>query len=549
MTSTLPSGWRNDPVAAGHLLEVLRRKKAADTPPPSFDTPGHLAAAINPATVQTPALNLIDATLARVDAGEVERVIINMPPQEGKSERTTHYGALWFLRQNPHLRVAIVSFSDRIARRFSTQIRTDIQTFNGTLGSIDLGLRLKASAKAAFYWELASPNTGSLFTTSIGGTFVGTPVDLLIIDDPVKDYQAAESQIQSETVWEWWTSVARQRLAPGAPVILIQTRWHENDLAGRLLAKQAEDEKAGLEYFDRWEVVNIPAQAERADDPLGRQPGEFMVSARGRSREQWLATKAATPSRTWQAMYQGNPSPDAGDVWKRQYWGIYDRPLWTVINKGASNECFMVDEFDEMAMSWDMTFKDSDDADYVVGQVWMRRGPNSYLLDQTRARMSFTESVHAFENLAARWPQADLKLVEEKANGSAIIDTLRKKMPGIVAVNPKESKYARASSVAPFIEAHGVHLPRTAIALFPVADFIEEAAQFPNGAHDDQVDGASQILQRWYVGAARAADWLAEMARARAEKEAAELAATTIEPSGDPLTDARNAAWRAANRR
>jgi predicted phage terminase large subunit-like protein len=507
VTATLPTNWRNDETLLLATLETLRAAKARRDRD-KYATPGDLAKALDPATVQTPALDIIDNALVRVAEGKLKRLIISMPPQEGKSQRTTHYGALWFLHRNPNLRMGIVSYGDNIASQFSYQIRNDIAMFNGEDGNIDLGLRLQKDSKAASRWKLANPNTGGIYAIGIGGALTGRPIDLLFIDDPVKDFRAADSLLLSEQAWQWWQSVARPRLHPDAPVILILTRWHEADLAGRLLAKQAEDEKAGLGHYDRWEVINIPAQAEYdpsagETDPLGREPGEFMVSARGRTQEQWEATKAATSPRIWSALYQGRPSPDSGDVWKRPWWRRYNEMLWTLDETGA----YRVD-CDEMIMSWDMTFKDTRGSDFVVGQVWARRGANVYLLDQVHKRLSFTDSITAFTALTQRWPQATTKLVEDKANGSAVIDTLKSKIPGIVPVNPTESKYARANAVAPYIEAGNVHLPTTEVALFEVEGLIEEAAAFPNAAHDDRVDATSQALSRLFIRSNGANGWL-----------------------------------------
>ena len=238
-----------------------------------------------------------------------------------------------------------------------------------------------------------------------------------------------------------------------------------------------------------------------------------MVSARGRTEAQWRATKNATSARIWSALYQGRPSPDAGDVWKRPWWKRYDTKLWST-EDGAT---FTV-ECDEMIQSWDMTFKDTKGSDYVVGQVWARRGANMYLLDQVRARLTFTETVAALVSMHRKWPQARAILVEDKANGTAVIDSLKAKVPGIIPINPHESKYARASAVSPYIEAGNVWLPATDIQLFDAEELIEEAAAFPNGAHDDQVDSTSQALSRLFIGGAGAAAWLA-MLKARSAAE------------------------------
>jgi len=142
----------------------------------------------------------------------------------------------------------------------------------------------------------------------------------------------------------------------------------------------------------------------------------------------------------------------------------------------------------------DMAFKDTKASDFVAGQCWARRGANVYLLDQVRKRLSFTDTLTAFQAFTGRWPQASRKLVEDKANGTAVVDSLGSKIPGIIAVTPHESKYARANAVAPFVEAGNVFLPDSGVALFEVEEFITETAGFPNAAHDDQVDAASQAL-------------------------------------------------------
>ena len=476
--------------------------------PSEFPSPGALARALDRQTVQTPALEQIDEILVRVqrhmdgEPGGLDRVIISMAPQEGKSERVTHYGSEWFLQRNPNLRLGLTSYGEDIVRRHSYAIRNDIMTNNGEEGNLDLGMRLRRDTKAAGRWSLNYPHRGGVYAVSIGGAFTGRPIDCLIIDDPVKDVRAAESVFMSQAAWDWWTAVARPRLAPGAPVIVILTRWHELDLAGRMLRKQREDEASDLQHFDRWHVLNIPAQADHdpnagETDPLGREPGEFMESARGRTQEQWEATQAATPPVLWQALYQGRPSPKKGDVWQEPWWGRYTDLLWQ--HDPVRAEYRVRVPHDLILQSWDMAFKDTKGSDFVVGQVWLKAGADTYLLDQVCARLSFTETIRAVRHLTHKWPQSTAKLVEDKANGTAVIDSLRNEVPGLIPVNPTDSKYGRAISVSPFIRSGNVHLPAPEVALFDVEAFIAESNAFPNGAHDDQVDAASQALMHVYI--------------------------------------------------
>ncbi|WP_161580433.1 phage terminase large subunit [Subtercola vilae] len=458
-------------------------------PKKRYDRPGDLAAAIDPKTVETAALRVVDAALVEAWNTSDARLIISMPPQEGKSQRVTKTSVLWALINDPERRVAIASYSEPLAVGFGRDIRNWIAANSGDEGSLDLGLRVAHDNGAASRWTLKG-HKGGVISVGLRGGLTGKPVDALIIDDPVSNAEQADSQYYRDQAWGWWQSVAGTRLAPGAPVILILTRWHEDDLAGRLLA--AEDGHL-------WKVVNIPALADHdpdlgQTDPLGRKPGEWLKSARGRTDAQWQAIRVRSGSRVFASLYQGRPAPDTGNIWLRGWWQRYDAKIWSQDEvTGAFNVVC-----DEMIMSWDMTFKDTKGSDFVVGQVWARRGAEVYLVDQVHKRMSFTATLKAFQDLVAKWPQATVKLVEDKANGSAVISTLRSKIPGIVPVNPTESKLSRANAVAPYIEAGNVFVPSSKLRSWGDG-FVDECAAFPNGAHDDQVDGTSQALARLFV--------------------------------------------------
>ena len=216
-----------------------------------------------------------------------------------------------------------------------------------------------------------------------------------------------------------------------------------------------------------------------------------MESARGRTVTQWEAIKVRVGSRTWNALYQGRPTSAEGNMFKREHWAEYDQPQWIVREDGSR----WVVGADELLISWDMTFKKTKGTDLVAGQVWMRRGAEAYLLDQVNRRMDFVDTVREFKILAARWPQAVLKLVEDKANGPAVISMLGSSVPGIVPEEPHGGKEARAAAVSPLVEAGNVYLPSPEIAPW-IGAFIEEAAGFPTAAHDDQVDAMSQALNR-----------------------------------------------------
>ena len=286
-----------------------------------YPTPGALAADLEPTLVQTPALRLIDEAITRTirDGG---RLAISLPPQEGKSTRVAVWTPVWALMRNPGVRVVVASYAETLARRNAYEARRIVAEHGS--GAVDevtgealpdrLGIALAGDNKRVNAWSVEGADGGGYYATGTGGSLTGRAADLLIIDDPLKDQNQADSAREREKVWEWWTSVAQTRLSPGAAVIVIMTRWHPDDLVGRLL-----DDDQKLRPVEReWEVVNIPAVAEAGvPDALGRNPGEPLVSARGRTLEEFGRIRRAVGERAWAALYQGQPTPAEGGLFDR----------------------------------------------------------------------------------------------------------------------------------------------------------------------------------------------------------------------------------------
>lgn len=446
-------------------------------------TPGALAKAIEPSTIQTPALDLIDEYLVKVESGEIDRLIINLPPQEGKSTRVTTIGPLWFLTRNKNRRIAIVSYASELADEFGRNIRNHISANDGDDESLDLGLRIARDNGAARRWKLDG-HRGGVVSRGIRAGLTGRPVDALFIDDPISNLEQANSKTYRDQAWGFWQSVANTRLAPGAPVVLVLTRWHADDLAGRLLA--AED-------AHRWTVLNIPASAEE-NDPLGRKPGEWLESSRKRTSKQWEQIKVAVGPKVWQSLYQGNPSLDEGGVLPTT-WTHYDQPIGIRQDDGSYWVPGIGRDDHELVQSWDLAFKGTDTSDYVVGQVWLRVGQNAYLLDQIRRRMNFNQTCEAIKAMSAKWPQALAKYCEDKANGPAVINALQSTVPGLIPIEPEGSKYARISAVSPLAWSGNVQLPSATLAPW-IDEFLMEALSFPSGANDDQLDTFSQAINQ-----------------------------------------------------
>jgi len=461
-------------------------------PTPQWATPADLAASLDPKFRRTPAIDHINQAIVETLNTLDGRLIVSMPPQEGKSTLTTKWTPVHRLVDHPDDRIVVASYALGPARRMGRLIRGEINTHTTALG-----IRIADDVGAQNEFELAN-HQGGVYAVGIGGGLTSRPADVLIIDDPLKDREEADSEVYRERSWEWWTDTASARLAPGAPVILILTRWHHDDLAGRLLASDEADE---------WRVVNIPAQADHRPelgqhDPLNREPGEFMISARTfrnrrtgqlvpRTTAQWEQRKRQAGPRTWASLYQGRPTPDAGDLFPAE-WARYDTPMW--VERGDGTRIVTGAGF-ELVQSWDLAFKDKKSSDYVVGQVWLRYGIDVYLVDQIRARLSFTATLDAIKAMTARWPQAVAKFVEDKANGPAVINALHRSIPGLIPVEPEGSKYARAAAVSPLAHAGNVHLPTPEL-LPNVEELLEETRAFPNSTHDDTVDAMSQALNR-----------------------------------------------------
>lgn len=472
--------------------------------PVRWETPGDLAGTVNPKTVRTPALDLVDQALVKVRDTPDSRLIITMAPQEGKSVRVAGDFPAWWLAQRPDDRVVCASYGSALAARNGRAIRRRITEF-------DLGIQLAQDNGAVHDWTLQG-HQGGVLSVGVGSGLTGRPADLLIIDDPIKDRAEADSEVFREGNWSWWTDTASSRLAPGAPVVIILTRWHHDDLAGRLMKRYGEegvddaDTAPGTDLYDAydpdkplrpfvWTVLNIKARADHnpnkgETDLLGRTPGEYMISARRRSEEQWKARERAAGPSTWASLYQGEPTANSGDLFPKE-WSRYSSPIHLELANGTC----IVPGAQEMIQSWDLSFKDTKGSDFVVGQVWLRVGHDMFLLDMVRKRMGFTETTRALKDMTAKWPQAVAKYVEDKANGPAVINALDREVPGLIPVEPEGSKYARAAAISPLAHSGNIILP-TAEVLPNVVRLVLECEQFPSGSHDDTVDALSQAANR-----------------------------------------------------
>jgi predicted phage terminase large subunit-like protein len=401
---------------------------------------------------------------------------------------TSQYFPAWYIGTFPHNRIILASYEADFASSWGRKARDILEEHGPNL----FGVKVSAASSAANRWDLEGFE-GGMNTAGVRGPITGKGGSVLIIDDPVKNDQEAMSPTYQESTWDWYLATFSTRVQNDGAIIIIMTRWNENDLAGKLLEAEATG-------GDKWEIVNLPALAEDAD-PLGRQPGDPLCSELF-TKETLEKTKIRLGTFWWNSLYMQKPSPTEGGIFKRwwwKFWQPYGTDLPPVTLKGKNNELITVNpetlpaRLDETAQSWDMAFKDTQSSSYVVGQVWGRKEANKYLLDQDRERRDFVSTISAVEAMTNKWPNARAKWVEDKANGPAVINTLKSKVSGLIPVTPEGSKEARAYAVSPEVESGNVYLPHPAIAPW-VWDYIDELTSFPNAANDDQVDSTTQAL-------------------------------------------------------
>lgn len=444
----------------------------------------------------------IAQALEDVNNGHDRKIIIEMPPRSGKSLLATQISAAWALSCHPSWEIMLTSYSGTLATSWGRQIRR--WTSEGKLGS---HLRIAKDAGAAMGWDTV--DGGSITSRSMGGDITGRGAKMLVVDDPHKDFTDAHSVTSRDAVWNWWLSVANTRLNAPSLVLVIMTRWHEDDLVGRLLSKDREGDP------DEWEVIRFPAIAEE-NDILGREIGDPLFSpllqeTREEAISRWKKVKESVGSYVWSALYQQRPAPPEGAIFNTGWWRYWtnDETLASRDFEGnldpEGHVVYLQPDIDLAGAtwldSWDLTFKGSGNGDWVVGQRWARKGANRYLIGQQRGRWGFNDQLSRVEAWAK--PESVLntgrhvhrRIVEDAANGPALIETLRSKISGIAPIRAKGSKENRAHAVTPEIESGNVRIPLPTMPGYEwVTDYISEFRNFPNDAHDDQVDSTSQAL-------------------------------------------------------
>ena len=406
--------------------------------------------------------------------GEMKRVIINMPPRHTKSEFASYLLPSWFLGLHPAKKVIQCSNTADLAVGFGRKVRNLVDSEQ--YASVFPGVKLRQDSKAAGRW--ATNKNGEYFAIGVGGTVTGKGADLLIIDDPHSEQEAAAASGNPEIyqkVYEWYTSGPRQRLQPGGAIVIVMTRWGEADLTGRVLQDALKREKG-----EEWELIELPAIMP-SGNPLWP---EFW------SIDELEALKEELPVSKWNAQYQQKPTGEEGALVKREWWKIWERE--------KPPKCEYV------IQSWDTAFTKSERSDYSACTVWgvfhMDEDPrnvNVILLEAYQERLEFPELKEKAFEMYNIW-EPDTCIIEAKAAGSPLIFEMRRMGVPVQEYTPVRGndKFVRINSVTDLFRSGKVWAPDTRWA----HELIEQMASFPNAAHDDLVDSSTQALIRFRQG-------------------------------------------------
>ncbi len=401
-----------------------------------------------------------------------------MPPRHGKSMLTSQYFPAWFVGRFPEKRIMIASYEADFAASWGRKSRDVLEEWGEEL----FGIKIRSDSSASNRWDIVD-HEGGVNTAGVGGPLTGKGADCLLIDDAVKNAEEANSKTMRDKIWDWWKSTAYTRLEPGGAAVIIMTRWHEDDLVGRILNEM----KEGGEY---WEEVKFPALAE-GNDPLGRKEGEALFPERY-DKYALEEKKKAIGSYYFSALYQQRPSPAEGKLFKRSYFRYFTIETQgnekyyllhtdTGIKRVDVNRCSIFQTCDPAAT-------EKEQSDYFVLSTWaVTPERDLLLLDVFREKAETTKHESIFDTQYQLWKPM-YQGVENKTFGLNIIQALKKKGRPIKALKADTDKVSRARTIQARYELGTVYHRLNAPWL---GDFEDELLEFPNGAHDDQVDTAS----------------------------------------------------------
>jgi predicted phage terminase large subunit-like protein len=412
----------------------------------------------------------------RVARGECKRLIINMPPRHTKSEFASYLLPAWFLGKYPHKKIIQCSHTAELAVGFGRKVRNLVDT--DAYRKVFSDLNLASDSKAAGRWNTSKG--GDYFAIGIGGAVTGKGADVLIIDDPHSEQEAAIAEVNPDIydkTYEWYTSGPRQRLQPGGAIVVVMTRWSKRDLTGQILKDAAANDSLG-----EWEVIEFPAILP-SEKPLWPEFWEL---------EELEKVKRDVPNSKWMAQYQQNPISESAAIVKREWWMEWP--------KETPPQC------DFILQAWDTAFEKTQRADYSACTTWGvfyhpddtgTEQANIILLNAFRDRMEFPQLKQVAVEEYKEW-DPDSVIIEKKASGAPLIYEMRAMGIPVQEFTPTRGndKISRLNAVSDLFASGRVWAPATRWA----EEVIDEVAEFPAGSHDDYVDTVSMAMHRFRRG-------------------------------------------------
>jgi predicted phage terminase large subunit-like protein len=407
-------------------------------------------------------VELLCEHLEALERGEIQRLVVSEPPRHSTSLHVTQLLPAWWLGRHPRDRISLASYGAELAEAHSRRARGFVANPRWPFETAVAG-----DSSAVNRWDVRQG--GGVIAAGVSGALTGHGAHLLVVDDPVKDREAADSAAIRESTWRWWSEVALTRLQPGARVCVTGTRWHADDLIGRILTGAGAHE---------WTVLTLPAIAE-VDDPLGRAEGEALWP-------EWYdvahleTLRGQIGERPWQALYQQTPTPTEGALFKRAWLeGRYDQ-----VPDGVT-----------IVTAVDASFGKSVASDYSAIVTVAGDGRDIYVLHAARGRWAFNELCEQVKREARDWNPNGPILLEDAAAGQSAIQELRRTTGlNVIPVKPDGSKLARAEAASPAFESGRVFFPSKMSRWRD--ELIEEVASFPAGKNDDYTDALVYAVQR-----------------------------------------------------
>lgn len=420
------------------------------------------------------------------DTGKViRRLAVSMPPRHSKSETISSHTPAWAVTKYPDWRIILASYEADFAETWGRKARGHVETHP------EFGIKVAQDSKAAKNWNLTTPNRGGMVTAGIGGPTTGKGAHLLIVDDYLKNAEDAQSALTRQKQWDWWLSVAKSRLEPGGYVIVLATRWHEDDLIGRFMELQPE----------RWMYINLPALAED-DDPLGREPGEALCPA-WYDRDALLDIQSDETDGKWfNALYQGHPTTAGGGIFKDasfRYWRRNETHYILPAREGAVKYVLVSDC--TRICTVDLAATKTTRADYsVIATYDVTPAREALLVDLVRVRIESSEHREWMKEHYLRL-KPKYAIVEKKTYGLTLLQSAYKDGMTLRPGNTgNDDKVSNAIPAGAAIDAGRIYFPPPADSPWLPA-FVAEHLIFPNGKHDDQVDTTSMLAEEITTGA------------------------------------------------